>query len=295
MKILFIGDLGGLQKTVCKLFRGTFVDANTTILERARLAQTHDVVQTTGKGIMYAWTLGKPFVVWSGGSDLRVEAKRHDVTGWLYRHGLKQANAIVYSNPDQRKVLAELNLLEKSVFIPQPVDLSFWKPKKVKRADNKLVTFWPTKQDYARKNNLEFVKKYALMSNAETERATELRVVKWGNDFQTTMDELAKLGLSTQVKVLPYLSVRELRNEMRACDFVADQFSSGSMGLIALWALALEKPLFTVIDADAHYQTYGELPPLSGGKPARKFVKKHHDLKRVKRLFQKVYSKLSNR
>jgi glycosyltransferase involved in cell wall biosynthesis len=280
-------------------------------LQIIKLMRKYDLIHSWVEFSIFAQFSGKPFVVNTQGSDFRELSNSKTIRGYLLKRSYKKTKLIIYNQPDFWNVNKKI-LNQKGFFIPIIWDDKNW-PKYERRKENdKLTIFHPTNLDFRLKKNQilfegfqKFIKQFPN---------THLVIVDRGIDSKKTHKIIKELNLENHTEfVSGPLNKIEMAKFYINSDIVADQFTIGSMGSIALESMIYEKPLITYIDKEVHKKSYGSIPPLISakspseifegllqlkdknermriGKELNTWFKKYHSTKKISDQIELVYN-----
>jgi len=210
----------------------------------------------------------KPFIAHSLGSDLRELAQKKSISGTLMRRAYKICNLMLYNNSDQIKNVRNLKI-QNAHFYPNPIDTVRFSPKNVENNyQGKITFFHPVNLDWTYKGNKRSSTKgndrllKAFSKFCKKTPGALLILIESGVDVEQTKYEIKKLRLEENTMFLPRLSKIKLIHHINASDVIIDQFDVGSLGGIALEALACGKPVITYSKKKEALECYGELPPI---------------------------------
>ncbi len=155
---------------------------------------------------------------------------------------------MVVSTPDILQVARRFR--EDAQYIPNPVDLSIFYPKPMRREKKKRVLIasdsnWSVKGTDIAIKALNLIKNYV-----------DVYIISHGRDFNKTLALARKLGLNMQV--LPKVSHEVMNQYYWNADVVIDQFKLGSLGLVSLEGIACGRPVITYVSSQ--YEEYREFP-----------------------------------
>jgi len=199
-----------------------------------------------------ALKLGKhPVIGHAHGSDLR-KTINHRVWGRIVRYNLKNCRKVLVSTPDILEGAREFN--ENAEYLPNPVDTSIFYPKPLpKRSDNdKLHVLIGSANDWKTKGT-----DIAIQALSRIREHVRAYIIRYGKDFDKTLKLANSLGL--KLHVLPKVPHVDVRNYYWNADLVIDQFpKSGTIGMVALEAIACGRPVITHISSE--YFAYRDFP-----------------------------------
>ncbi len=183
----------------------------------------------------YGSLKNSPFVLHLHGTDLRVDLNR-PLLGDLEKHSLKKAAAVVVATPDLLEAAREIR--PDARWIPNSLPLAAFV--ELKRGDSATEeccgVFFSARWDDSKGGQ-------SLVSLARSlvDHGVPVSGVDWG----TYSDQARMSG----VRMLPKMSPAGFRKQMSKCAVVVGQFSSGSLGVSDLEAMASGTPLVTHVEA----------------------------------------------
>ncbi len=219
----------------------------------------YDVVQAYSGAPAYVQFLGKPYIAYSTGYDLRTLALQSTLGGTLMRRAYVNARVVIFSNPDQLDAIRRLGL-RNTRFLPFIIDTDKYAPGAKKAESGPFVIFHPSRLDWKIKGNDVFIRAFAKFAGKRKD--AKLVIVDWGADAEKTSGLIRELGIEGRVEKLPLMGKPELVEQYRRADLVLDQLVVGSLGLLANEAMACGKPVVSAINEADFRECYPELPPV---------------------------------
>ncbi len=288
--------------------------------ERLLFMQNFDIVQTYAMANAYCWISGKKIVAYPMGSDLRKDAQKNNVKGWLLKKGFTSADKLVISGPYFKKSIKKYNLKDKCVYIPQPIDLRNFKPN-YSFSSKQLVFFHPGRLAFERgtKNLLNGLNLFLEM---HPKNKVHIMFVDHGADKEKVKKIIKSFGISHLCSFIKPMSRDVLADRMSRADLILENTnpSLGTYGLGTLEAMALGRPVLTYLDLSktGYPQWLGnDIPPvinefepkkicikleefISSGnaekkslaKATRAWVERCHSPKRIAEKYMEIYQKL---
>lgn len=299
MKILHIGDIRAYALTLVTALRGEGIDAELVIAaDKAQnfswaglnerpvwiyeikkknvlnkffgyakfylKTREYDLLHAYSLASNFALLTGKPYISQAMGTDLREYAFGSGIGPMLYRNSLKRANFVLTGSPDHDLAVKELGLNNYRI-PPHIIDTKFFSPYgESAKPKKELLFFCPATQNWGAKGNdrvllafAEFIKK---------NKNARLEMVGWGEDLEKSKDLAKKLRITNRVNFIGVLNRIGVRDKMRSCDAVIDQFpklvKNGEMGLIGLQTLSCGTPLISNYEKKAFIVRGEEIPPV---------------------------------
>lgn len=282
-----------------------------TLYSLWKLTRKYDLIHAHGGRSVYAQFLGKPFIAHSMGSDLRLFSVQNNPLGFLLRRAFRTCNLFFFSQPDQLELIQKMGV--DATFVFQIIDTERYCPKAVKRSDDRLTIFYPTRHSWVTKGNDKFFKAFATF--LKTVPGAQLVAVDWDIHKEKSKALVRELGIGDHVTFLNWLSADEMLAWYRRADILADEFNIGSFGLVALEAMSCGKPVLRFIDEAVNEPFYHEAPPIANahteqeilaglirlsdpvnreklGAKARSFVLKHHSWQQVTQKLLESYEQI---
>lgn len=215
--------------------------------------------------------IGRPYISFATGSDLRELAMENGQAGRIARDIFQNAQ-IVFFGPDPGHLNCVRQLrLSSSYPYRQIIDADFYAPDDPwhRHADRKeLVIFHPTRLDWAYRGSDRLLKGNDKLFCAFARLVKEghparLIYLERGSDVVQTRQLVRELEIEPFVEVPSAgLTAPELRDYYNRADVVADQFNGGGFGLIGLEAMSCSRPTLVDLDVATANLCYEEFPPL---------------------------------
>ena len=227
----------------------------------------YDIIESFACQPLFVRNVGRPYISYATGSDLRELALEDSALGKHVR-GIFRHASHVYFNPDRGHVEAvkKLQLVNASPY-HQIIDTNFFAPTSRHENKSKLTIFHPTALDWTEDRILSRWMKgndrlfLAFAKFVEEGNEARLIYLERGRDVQPTRELVKKLGIEENVQSLKGdLTAEQLREFYNRADIVADQFDIG-IGLIALEAMSCARPV--VVNAGESMQLYDPPPPVA--------------------------------
>jgi len=240
-----------------------------------------------------------PIVGHAHGSDLRSGLK-HGIWRRIVRYNLKHCSEVLVSTPDILDIAREYRADAK--YIPNPVDTSIFYPKPlVMHGEKKRVLIASDSNWSVKGTNL------AIKALSRIKDQVNVSIIKYGIDFDRTLDLASSLGL--RLNVLPRVSHDKVGEYYWDSDVVIDRFRLGSLGLVSLEAIVCGRPVVAYVSSE--YLQYSDFPlkdvdtidkiveavtntSLNLWKAEYKYLSKHHRpdviTDRIYRLYLKLLS-----
>jgi len=240
--------------------------------------ERYDTIIATGGSVLYAYLIGKPYVLVPYGSETypeKVRARKDRI------RPLQKASAILTSGATRVQFLRQLGLESKFKRFMIPVDTDLYRPMDRTELCNvfgrldsvsledKFVFLVPSSLYFAYKGTDKVIRAFKRLVKSH-DRA-RLILIKWGVDAEKVERLIGSLNLQGVCALYPnMLSDPKLVRLYNYADVILDQFPSalgeagrmGGLGDIGRKVLATGKPLITSFDSAANSQTYDELPPV---------------------------------
>jgi glycosyltransferase involved in cell wall biosynthesis len=202
------------------------------------------------------------------GSDLREMAVEASLRGRLLRRAYRRSSIVYFNNVDHLECLSRLGI--RGEFLPNPLDLDRFRPRPsdVRFDGFDFVVLHPARLDWtyrgtarsSMKGNDRLIRAFARFLRQRPKAL--LLLLDSGVDRAATADLIRALGIGDNVRFLGRMEKEQFAACLNAADLVADQFDIGSMGGVALEALACGKPLLVHLNNECARACYGEPPPV---------------------------------
>lgn len=261
MKVVMINDCAYVGETLVKFFpadvktvyfkrsRGfwnkTFGIAWKILWANADVYHVHYLLQDCYLALKFG---KKPVIGHAHGSDLR-SSLRHRVWGRIVRYNLKHCDKVLVSTPNI--LVFGKNYREDVEYVPNPVDTSIFYSKPVKRHQGKLKVLVAASCNWKVKGT-----DIAVRALSEMKDEVDVSVIRYGEDFPRTLTLARSLGL--RLNVLPKTPHMNIRKYYWDADVVLCSFGGGSLGMVALEAIACGRPVLTYVSSE--YPEYTDFP-----------------------------------
>jgi glycosyltransferase involved in cell wall biosynthesis len=312
MKVVMVNDCAHVGKTSLKYLpsdvekqhiqrtRGfwskTFGIAYSVLKARGDVYHVHYLLQDC----YIASKLDKhPLVGHAHGSDLRETIDRFWLGG-IVKDNLTNCSKVLVSTPNLLDKAKTYN--QDSEYMPNPVDTSLFYPKERKKPEGKLKVLIAAGNNWKIKGTDRIL--HALKS---IEKNVDISLIGYGVDTQRTL-KLAK-SLSLDLHMLSSVQHAVMPRYYWEADIVIAAIGiDGTLGMVALEAIACGRPVVTRVSSD--FSEYHSFPLQDVSTPediasavlsARddelwekeyKYVQVHHDPSRVSQRLMKIYDHL---
>ncbi|MEM2039984.1 MAG: glycosyltransferase [Zestosphaera sp.] len=261
MKVIMINDCAFVGETLLKYMPESFTKVHVKrgrgLLEksiglalkiplyRGDVYHVHYLLQDA----FIAWLFGKkPLVCHAHGSDLR-STLHHPVWGRVVRADLTMCDYVIVSTPDILQIAKKFR--EDAQYVPNPVDLSIFYPKPIRREDEKKRVLIASDSNWDVKGT-----DIAIKALSRVKDLVDVYIISHGRDFDKTLALARNLGL--RVRVLPKVPHEMMNQYYWSADVVIDRFKLGSLGLVSLEGIACGRPVITYVSSQ--YSEYHEFP-----------------------------------
>jgi glycosyltransferase involved in cell wall biosynthesis len=291
MKILVAGNLVNHGEYHTKLLREKGVDADLLKYDTNKPGWKIDVIKTMRKYDLihastelpiFAMLSRKPYVATTTGSDMTELANQKSLKGRMLRMAYRKARKVIFLSPNIYQYTKKLKL-RNQMFLPIIPDLSFFSPG-IETNNKSFTIFHPTNHLWDVKGNDILID--GFLEAYKQSNDIKLIIVKRGNDFQRSHKKLEE---NPNIILLPNtLDQESLRKYYSISDVIADQFISGSTGLIGQEAMACGKALIQYADIELYQTFYPELPPIVNCKTSDDVCKAIIHLKNHRELLKEI-------
>jgi glycosyltransferase involved in cell wall biosynthesis len=313
MKVVMINDAAFVGETLLE-----YMPAE---LEKQRITRSRGLLDKTfgialkilrAKGDIYhahyllqdcyiAYRLGKkPLIGHAHGSDLRASLN-HFAWGRIVRHNLKHCDKVLVSTPDILGVAKRYR--EDAEYLPNPVNAELFYPKPAAQKGVKKKVLIASDSNWSVKGT-----DIAIKALSKIKEDVEVSIIQQGRDFDKTTALASSLGLS--LKVLPKAPHEKLNEYYWNADVVIDRFALGSLGMVALEAIACGRPALAYVSSEypenndfplkdlkeeeAIANTIGNLPSDLWEKE-HVFLQKYHDAQNIASRLMSLYEELAQK
>jgi glycosyltransferase involved in cell wall biosynthesis len=265
-----------------------------------RIARTCQLVQAQTcreiAALRICRSAGIPYAGLTTGSDLSEVAFGHSRFSDLYRQSLSGASHIFLVNSNQVDIVERLPFeLVSWSYLPLRIDLESIVSTPVP-ARRRLRIYSMARLDWTSsrtsiKANDVFLRGYARYVRQHGENDFEVLVRDWGVDRAATRALVSDLGIADAVQFVPAKSRADFLPDVADSDIVVDQFGLGTVGLAALEAMAVGRPVIAFCNQDWARRAYGEEVPVVNCADEAEVCEQ---LKRLNPAFVKEQGRLSN-
>jgi glycosyltransferase involved in cell wall biosynthesis len=292
------------------------------------VAKKYDVVQGFYSAAIPLQFTGKPYIIYTTGSDFRDLAQKNTPMGLLMERAFRKAKIFLCCQIDHIDLIRNQKY-NNVIFMPLSVEIHGDKTsnsnkesvKKNNNKNSKITILHPTNHVWNYDNKLPckrndiFIRGLAEFIKRSGKSGVDIRCImmKRGKDFEKSMALVEKLGIKDNIQIMEEVSQTKLLTLIKESDIISDQFGLGSFGLIALESMSVKKPVLININKNLEKIFYGDNSPipeldtpkkisdylsyLAGsrenlrkeGEKQYAFVKKYHDSKVVAKKLEKVY------
>jgi glycosyltransferase involved in cell wall biosynthesis len=201
----------------------------------------------------------KPFIIGQSGSDIWFEPARGDSAGRLAQKALREAHAVLVSNPNTLAHARRYGL-SNCLYLPFTIDEERYKPGEEpairaewhERTGGEFFVLTSMRLDNAWKGAQIAIEGFARF--AESAPDARLILLGWGVDEGSARQKLADLGVAEKTLLLPIVGKARLARYLRAADCLIEQFVLGYFGASALEAIASGLPVVMRLER-AQYET----------------------------------------
>lgn len=200
---------------------------------------------------------GRPYLIGQSGGDIWFEPARKDQYGQLALRALREAYAILVSNP---LTLAHARRygVANCLYLPLCIDEEKYRPGEepdvrsewTRRSGGDFFVMTSMRLDNTWKGASTAIEGYAKF--ARDAPGARLVLLGWGNDEAATMKVLADAGIADKVLLLPVVGKRRLARYLRAADVLLEQFVLGYYGASALEAIASRLPVVMRLEREQY-------------------------------------------
>jgi len=242
----------------------------------------------------------KPLIGHAHGSDLRTSLN-HFAWGRIARHNLKHCDKVIVSTPDILGIAKRYR--EDAEYLPNPVNTELFYPKPAVHKDKKKRVLIASDSNWSVKGT-----DIAIRALSKVKEDVEVSIVQQGKDFEKTTVLASSLGLS--LKILPKAPHEKLNEYYWDADMVIDRFALGSLGMVALEAIACGRPALAYVSSEYPENNDFPLTDLKGEEAIantisnlpsdlwekeRFFLQKYHDAKNIASRLLSIYEELAKK
>ena len=217
-----------------------------------------------------------PYLNLATGSDMMERAVERSREGALERFTIRHAYShSIVPYPESIRNAARLRLrnfcvLPQVLVTPPPPVPDSEDASRFRRSESELLLFHPSNLDWAEadppprastKGNDRFIRAFARFLR-EAPRETRLIMLHRGPDRDAAKRLVAELGIEPWVVWHESLERDDLYAAIRESDVVVDQFDVGALGLTALEALQLGRPVLIYVEPNAQRLVFDEVSPV---------------------------------
>lgn len=194
-----------------------------------------------------AYLANRPYVASQMGGELWFEAARNDQLGAIMRKSFKHARLILASNPWTFAAARRFGLTQ-TIYLPIMIDQEVYSPGPGKdraeweaKTGGRFFVLTSSRMDERTKGFSIGIEGFAAFSRECPE--ARLVLFDWGNDRGHFERKLSEIGLQDRVLRLPPAGKGRVRDALRCCDAVIDQFVVGYYGGGGFEAMACGLPV----------------------------------------------------
>ena len=283
------------------------------VIDLLYMAKEYDLLQLSPPSVIYLQFMRKKFIVHESGW-IRKFPFLDGAAEKLARRGYSKAECVVMTNPDCYGLLKRIRY-RREVFIPFIVETDRYKPTPLKREDDTLTFFHPTRHVWNVKGNDRLLRAFAKFIDQGYK--AKLLMVDWGTleDAQQSRDLVKALHIEESVEWLSPASKPRLIQLYNSSDAIFDQFLLGSYGTTAPEAMSCGKPVAMYLEERWNRKCYGEVAPVLNvrtvdevfdamvmlrdpgvrrkfGDAGRRYVTDHHSAEIVARQYIQLYEEV---
>lgn len=226
--------------------------------------QRHDALLVS-QSFYFGPLSGKPFIIGQTGGDIWFDPARDDAFGRLVMRALREASAILVSNPITFAHARRYGL-NNCLYVPFILDEERYRPGAAMdirgeweaRTGGDFFVLTSMRLDKTWKGAQVAIEGFARF--AAREPRARLIALGWGTDKASTLARLSELGLADRVLLLPIAGKRRLARYLRAADVLIEQFALGYYGASGLEAMASGLPVVMRVERD-QYEALAQSPP----------------------------------
>ena len=233
------------------------------------MLREYDLIESFCCAPWFVRSVGRPYVSFATGSDLRELAIENTSKGGRARSIFQHAQ-IVFFGPDPGHLDAVRQLrLRSSYPYRQIIDTDFFAPNHGwhRRTAGELLIFHPSRLDWAcsgperwNKGNDRLFRAFSRL--VKEGHPARLFYLERGNDIEATRRLVTELGIEQHIEAYSgEMTKSQLCRYYNLADVVADQFCVG-LGLIGLEAMSCGRPVLVGLDVQATNLCYEETPPV---------------------------------
>jgi glycosyltransferase involved in cell wall biosynthesis len=232
-----------------------------------KFVRNYDFLFVHPPGGAYAWNIGRPFVVWDGGSgniifdSSKKQRQKDNLTHEIARRSYKKADWIFYNDIDviYRSFSRMKWKHERYCYMPLPVDTELFRPLPSVPFPT-FTAYLPTRQEVHNKGIDIILQGWRLFIQHVPD--AQLLIAKFGSDVPITEFLIREYELTNNVMWVPLVKKPKLVELMNKADVVIDQARRGVLGGIADQALSCSKQVICAIHQPWYEEWLGEAPPV---------------------------------
>lgn len=231
-----------------------------------KFVRNYDLLFVHPPGGSYAWTMGKPFVMWDGGSGNIVfdtgtaHRNKERITHEIARRSYKMAKWCFFNDMDViYRSWAHMRWKHDNFsYAPLPTDTKLFRPMKVEPFD-KFTVYLPTRQEVYNKGIDEILQGWKLFTTLVPD--AQLIIARFGADVPVTEHLVRLYELEDSVAWVPVVPKPKLAEIMNRADVVIDQLTRGVLGGIADQAMSCGTRVICPTVNEWYEEWLGEAPP----------------------------------
>ena len=224
-------------------------------LKTLKALQKYDSLWCT-QCVYFGYLSGKPYIASQMGGDLWLEASRGDELGVLMRRSFRNASLCVFSNP-WSLAHARRYGLRHFAYVPKILNEDIYCPGEgrsrkewVEKTGGDFFALTSSRLDSKNKGSHLVIEAFARFAAGHS--GARLAITGWGNDEEKARDMIRGHGIEDKVLLLPFSGKALVRDYLRSCDVMLDQFVLGYFGGAGLEAMACGSPVIGRIEAEQY-------------------------------------------
>lgn len=245
-----------------------------TVSDLYRFVRRYDIVIAHPPGGAYAWSLGRPFVMWDGGSgnfilDSRYQSHRDsdNIEREIVRRSYRDAAHVFFN--DINVIYTAWRKMqwahERYSYIPLPVDTSVFRPMSLPHFEQ-FTAFLPTRKEVQIKRLDRILIGFKMFTTYEPK--ARLLLTRYGSDVPIMEYLIEELGLRDNIQWVPLLPKPQFAELINRVDVVIDQVRLGAIGGVSAQSMACAQRVIVYANEDWYREQLHDVPPVLNARSA---------------------------
>lgn len=239
-----------------------------TVSDLYRFARHYDLIFCHPPAGAYAWSIGRPYVMWDGGSgnfilDSKYESNRSsdNIEREIVRRSYKNAQHIFFNDINViYTAWREMPWMhDRYSYIPLPVDTELFRPMQMTRPEH-FTAYLPTRNEVRQKGIEQILQGFKQF----TEQVPDARllITRYGSDVPITQYLVEQLQLKDNVQWVPLVPKQQFARLINIADVVIDQLCLGALGGVSVQAMSCGQRVIVNSNETWYREQLYDTPPV---------------------------------